>query len=221
MLFHERAYDVTVLLGDPAVDPLWTRSVWDLAEPNLRPLMTSARGRAALRSHQTDTSTKSDVRFGRIGWNPKGHAKWLHDNSERTDRWLFGSVEAWAPSWTVCERESRPPDAFLSISNEKAGRAFRRSARFNPVVVIALARDGDDLREPINAAIETIRRAISAVFVVQKCRPWGFAAGARGFKDSIQDFPHRLFAAGENPHEKVPSLEIFAESWMELGDAAG
>jgi hypothetical protein len=128
--------------------------------------------------------------------------------------WSFLSLEAWAPGWTVCEREKLAPDVFLSITNESLGGGFSQELLFNPVVVFAvvfeLAR-----RKPseVSAVVSAFRELASARLVGYKRRPWGKAFGSVGFTNSIQDLAvSGLFKPGPR-HAGEFGFHLFAEKW--------
>src|SRR5262249_3356812 len=125
MAFHDREYDVYVLLGDPAAIPPWTRLIWTDVAKALDPLMQVARDRPAVRSSQLGPGPGSpnqrSISFGRIGWNEQGHKKWTHSEDGQLasgEPAHFLTCEVWAPSWTVCQRELRAPDVYFAMRNE-------------------------------------------------------------------------------------------------------
>jgi hypothetical protein len=211
MGFHTRRYIVDVLLGDPAAEPLWSSTAWSAVVGSLDPLMSSARGKEAVRSLQY--SLRKPVRFGRIGWNAVGHQKWtlggpLPSSAGR----VFSSVEAWAPSWTICERDNCPPDTFLYVQNEAA--IFSKGASFNPTVLLATAEDCEALREPRVEAVQALVSWTRPLLHVWKARTWGNSSTV-GFTDAIQDLVVTgLFKPGKR-HSGVPTVDIFSEPWSE------
>jgi hypothetical protein len=212
MAFHTRPYLVDVLLGDPAAEPLWASAIWSAVADSLDPLMSSSRGRTAVRSLQY--SARKVMRFGRIGWNKAGHQKWTHTAAQLSDSdRSFGSVEVWAPSWTVCGTEDRPPDTFLWIQNEAA--IFSRSVSFNPTILLATAKDCDALDERRLTAVRALASVTHPLLHVRKERTWG-NAWAVGFTDAIQDLVVTgLFRPGKR-HGGVPTVDAFAEAWSEV-----
>jgi hypothetical protein len=123
MSFCDRQYVVFVVLGDPGAGPAWSEQRWKLIAEILDPLVLKARDRAAVRSTQLKKGAGSpnqrSISFGRIGWNSQGHKKWVHA-SPTSDGVEFIDTEVWAPSWTTCEREARPPDVYVAVRNEQS-----------------------------------------------------------------------------------------------------
>jgi hypothetical protein len=212
MRFHERVYDVTVLLGDPSAPPLWRWTAWQEAARALDPLVAEARGPAALRSTQYDGS--AEVRFGRIGWNAAGHAKWTHGSpvtGEASLRWRFADAEAWAPGWTACEREDRAPDVFLLVKSE-ASSGQGQPLAFEPVVLLAAAADlGAGVQA--DAAAEALRALTAARLVAHTRRPGGIASGS-GFTAALQDVAStgELYAPGKR-HARAVDVRTLAGEW--------
>jgi hypothetical protein len=87
-------------------------------------------------------------------------------NKAASKSWGFLSLEVWAPAWTVCEREDRAPDVFLSVSNESLGGGNRQELRFNPVIVFAVVSELAQ-RHPSNApaVVSSLRELVSAIVV--------------------------------------------------------
>ena len=99
MAFFSRDYEVFLLLAAPDAAPLWQAAQWTPFAAALDGLIAQARGKAGVRSHQYNPRGKP-IPFGRLGWNATSHAKWMH-TAETTEA-RFMSLEAWAPTWTVC-----------------------------------------------------------------------------------------------------------------------
>jgi hypothetical protein len=82
MSFFERQYEVFAVLGDPKAEPAWIEPRWERIAHIFDPLIQKARDRAAVRSTQLNFGPGSPdqraISFGRIGWNDKGHKKWVH-----------------------------------------------------------------------------------------------------------------------------------------------
>lgn len=212
---------MTVILGDPEAEPLWHARQWKAVEESLGQLLRSHRGPTAVRCHQIDPNTRDYIRFGRLGWNSKGHKKWIHDLDIDAGResWVFGSVEAWAPGWTVCERERRPPDVYLAFWNQEASSAYSRSAAFNPCVVLAVGADRATDHERRDA-IRIMAAATGSLLIASKQRTWGISASptSRSFSRCIQDWPSvGLFRTGPR-HDQAPGLDLFAEKGWEHHD---
>lgn len=211
MGFHERDYDVYVLLPSPAARGVWQWDVWQNLVPILEPLMRLASEKPAIRT--TQFAGKKPVAFGRLGWTTESMQKWTHESPATPHDRTFISVEVWAPSWTVCEREGRAPDVFFSAFNEKAHRANEKLL-FGQRVLLAVA---NDLGEP---ALVRARRAVIAmadmlesVLTIHRKRAWGKPFGSSGFTDAIQDILLTgLFKVGK-VHERPLDLSTFVEEW--------
>lgn len=115
MAFFSRDYEVFLLLAAPDAPPLWNAAQWTPFAASLDGLMAQARGKAGVRSHQYNPKGKP-ISFGRLGWDEKSHAKWTH--TAATTQARFMTVEAWAPTWTLCEKDDQAPDVFLALANE-------------------------------------------------------------------------------------------------------
>ena len=117
MSYIDRVYDVYAILGDPNEPPSWTTAGWARILPYLDSLVNAARGKAVVRSHQYviggGSPSKSEIRFGRIGWNDTGHKKWLHQ-SANNKKIRFHNTEVVAPSLAICEREQCVPPICFS-----------------------------------------------------------------------------------------------------------
>ncbi len=220
MAYHDREYVVYVVLGDPRVEPaLWTWPSWRVAVDALAPLIDDARGKPAVRTTQFEGESMTAVRFGRIGWNDAGHAKWVHEspsNAERCKSWQFMDAELWAPSWSDCARDGRSPDVFFAIRNEASRSRGKGALRFNPVLVLAVASDlGSEREEAALRAIRTLSAHLSAVLTVSRRRPWGRASGI-GYTNAIRDLVTvGLFRVG-HPHARAVDESTFEESWTRV-----
>ena len=145
MAFHDRDYQVLIILGSPDVQPLWQWERWQRTADLIAPLSNLPRGKASVRCYQyvpnpSSLGTKKEQNFGRLAWDIRSHAKWAHGSPITVDKcrdWDFGSMEAWAPSWTVCEREHLAPDFYFQMANEEMSRAYGKKPAFNPLVVLA------------------------------------------------------------------------------------
>jgi hypothetical protein len=220
MAYHTATYDAYVLLGDPGAAPLWQWGLWEGFASVVDPLMRSTRGRPALRSTQFRPKGRETVKFGRLGWKEQDHQKWTHGSPQTariSEAWVFVDVEIWAPTWTQCEREGRPPDVFLSISNESPSETTE-FLLFNPVVVLAviseLATQEQALIPPI---LSTLRTLTSASLVVHSRRPWGKSVAGGGFTNAINDLHvSGLFQPGPRHKRKATALDLFADTWENI-----
>jgi hypothetical protein len=207
MAFYSGQYDTYFILGSPNAEPLWNWSVWSRVVPRLDPIISAARDRAAVRSNQYLPDRKGTVKFGRIGWNARGHQKWTHDspaNREESSIWRFLDVEAWAPSWTSCVRDDCAPDVFLQIGNQDLGGPCRYALSFNPVIVFAVVTPlSKELSEEIRLAVDELLRITDARLCGYKFRQWGTPTGTGAFTHSIQDL---CFSGLFKPHSKPSQL---------------
>lgn len=216
MPFHTRQFDTYCILGDPAAAPVWNWSEWSALLTCIDPIVSSARGRPAVRSNQYLADQKGTVKFGRIGWNEKGHHKWTHKspaNAADSETWRFLNAQIWAPSWTICERENRAPDVFLEIANESFSGGFNEQLSFNPVIILAVSIDlsnqiADQIRTVVDAFVKTTHAKLSGF----KRRPWG-TSNLGGFTNAIQDLCiSGLFKAGPR-HSGNVDFNLLADDW--------
>lgn len=223
MAFHDREYDVYVVLGGPSAPLPWVQSAWGDISAALDPLMQAARDRPAVRSVQLGPKPGSpnqrSISFGRIGWNDQGARKWCHsENGQLVSGGgaYFQASSVWAPSWTVCERENLAPDVFFSIDNPspfspKAGDAIK----FSSTCILAVASDLEpNCGEPARQSSVAISTTLQAVARGHCARPWGRSiGGSASFSDAINDLGILgLFKPGP-VHVEQPSLAMFRGSW--------
>jgi hypothetical protein len=215
MSFHDRKYEVFVILGNPATEPAWIEPKWKSISEILNPLVQQARGSAAVRSSQMRAGTGSPnqrgISFGRIGWNEKGHEKWIHSSSNNIGN-EFISTEVWCPSWTSCEREGLAPDVYVAIRNEKS--APTQQVTFNPIFILAVALDADvQIVSKAQSSAEMISETLNYILRVRCARTWGVRFGNMGFTNAIGDlFVGGLFKPGPR-NQKPPSIEMLEGSW--------
>jgi hypothetical protein len=217
MSYFNRRYKTFVILGDPAAEPAWTEPRWKLIADVLDPLLEKARDRPAVRSTQLRPGPGSPnqraISFGRIGWNPQGHKKWVHSVAAN-DRNEFMLTEVWAPSWTVCVREKLAPDVFVTVRNSQCEPG--EPVTFNPIFILAVALDADDrIVSSVQASAEALSGILGAVLRARWVRPWGIRASwiFPVYNDVIQHLHSvGLFKIGPR-NERPPSLEIFEGKW--------
>lgn len=218
MKYHERLYDVYVLLGDPTKEPLWHWASWRQAVDILDPIIEAARGKPSMRSTQYPAQDKGTISFGRMGWNAKGHHKWTHGSPTTGDEsyaWKFLSTEVWGPSWNECEKEMVAPDVYFGFVNEALTGAAPPLA-FNPVVVFATSAElPAQVLMDARAVVSKLTQLMNSVLAVHQRRPWGYSA-AGGFTGAIQDLSATgLFKMGPR-HTCPPSLQMFNAEWRLL-----
>ncbi len=218
MSFASHEYEVYVVLGDPGCPPLWTWERWREVATLFEPFMQPARGPAAVRCTQLGAQGK-EVRFGRLAWNEKSHQRWTHHSpvtGAESASWHFLSVEAWAPSWMVCERENQAPDVFLMVGDE--GNIYgAQNLAFNPVVVVAMAvSQGAERLALLREAVRQLSRLLRSPLAVWKRRNWGVTTGSGSFTDAIQDLHlSGLFKHGPR-HKRPVNARLFEEKWSPL-----
>ncbi|WP_256228988.1 hypothetical protein [Variovorax sp. YR750] len=220
--FHAKNYDLFVLLGAPDLLP-WQWQIWVEIEPLLAPFVCSDRGKSIVRSSQASGLGKEyrSIAFGKMGWDLKSHLRWTHgspSNALDSNPRRFLGMEAWGPSWTVCEKEHEAPDFYLhllSAPNARQGGI----PRFGSMLVVALtASASGERRRELRAAMIAVAALLKSPLAVCKRRAWGIASGAAGgFRDAVQDLGvGRGLFREEDPHAQPVSLETFSEAWSPL-----
>ncbi len=217
MSFHERSYEVYVVLGSPASSP-WVKGSWSKISAALDPLLKMARGRAAIRTDQFQPGSGSlnqrFIRFGRIGWNARGFDKWVHATEGTLSSGLpaeFYSCEMWAPSWTICQREHRAPDVLFAIRRE----ATSASLKFGSICLFAVASDIASLAaDQSRRSARIIATTVDAVLTGYCSRPWGYDSKLPGsFTDALNDlYVVGLFKPGPR-HDRPVSLASLSGDW--------
>ena len=173
-----------VIVGKSEQYKIWAWDVWSKVVPALEPLVAASRDKAAVRSVQTLSGSKKNIRFGRLGWDQKSHQKWAHGselNRDTSPTWLFYFTEIWAPSWTVCERDPTPPELFVSIENPFI-LGHPRPGQFNQLFHFAVNEHIYHTRnDAVRQVIEGVASLIESVLIGVRVTPWNL----RG--DCIQD----------------------------------
>jgi hypothetical protein len=215
MAFHDREYKVFVVLGDPGLEPPWHWGRWRVFTDLLDPVFAACRGKALVHVGQFDKVTKRIIRFGRLGWSPESHVKWLHNSPVTLDEskeWSFFYIEASAPSLPACGRDGAPPDFFVVVTNE-AHVARKLPVQFNPVLFLAVAKEMPAaILQKVEDAVRSSSVLVNARLAATIDRPWGFSTGI-GFTDAIQAIAHTgLFKAGQR-HARPVDLSTFNELW--------
>lgn len=124
---------------------------------------------------------------------------------------FFVSTEVWAPSWSVCEREHRPPDVYLGIANQAA---LGETPRFNPIFMFGVASDmGEAALAQARASANSIADMMNAVLRARCVRPWGIGRSTGLYADAIQDMVFvGLFKPGTR-QTATPVLSMLQGSW--------
>ena len=213
MAFFSREYDVFLLLAGPAARPLWQAAQWTPFAASLDSLVAQARGKASVRSHQYNPKGKP-ISFGRLGWDDKSHAKWTH--TPETTEARFMSLEAWAPSWTICEKDGTAPDLFLALANEALLGRADKSLQFGQRLVCAIATDlGPEAAATLRQALAQLAAQQDAVVFAHTRRQWGRAAHG-GFTGAIQDMLIGGLFQQDDPHARPLDAAAFRETWTLL-----
>lgn len=216
MTFFSREYEVFLLLAAPDAPPLWDAAQWTPFAASLDGLMAQAgaRGKAGVRSHQYNPKGKP-IAFGRLGWDAKSHAKWTH--TPATTQARFMSLEAWAPTWTVCEKDDQAPDVFLALANESLLGLAGRPLQFGQRLVCAIATDmGADAAATLQAALAQLAAQQDAVVFAHTRRQWGRASPYGGFTGAIQDMLIGGLFRQDDPHARPLDEAAFQDVWSKL-----
>lgn len=211
-------YDVFVILTRNAESAPWLASNWAKISEVFDPMMQRPRGSAAVRSTQLAKGPGSPnhraISFGRIGWNAAGTAKWTHAKPGQLTSGQeaeFLTTEAWAPSWTVCQREQQAPDIYLAC-------AARSGPELSGMLVVAVAHAaGDDTLAQARQAVSNLGSVLSAGLVATWTRPWSFPFGKGPLRTSaINDLMVTgLFVTGALP-TPTPELAWLEGPWQSL-----
>lgn len=219
MAFHERMYKCFVILGDPEAPPVWEWNRWQAFASLLDPIIGLSRDKALARSGQFHKGSRKEVKFGRLGWGPGHHRKWVHESPAtqgKSKEWDFFFVEVSAPSLPQSWREKIPSDVFFTLRNE--GYITKEiPLLFNPKVFVAIAEEIALSAEGVlRKFVEQTSRFLNAKLVAEISRPWGFSFGGSMYQDAIMDIAHTgLFKVG-SPHSRPLDLETFQEPWQRL-----
>lgn len=216
MSFFSRDYEVFVLLAAPDAPGLWQSEQWAPFAAALAPVLaqTRSKGKTGVRSHQYNAQGKL-IAFGRMGWDDKSQAKWTH--GPHTTGARFMSLEAWAPTWTACEKDDLAPDLFISVFNESRLNCAGRPLLFSQRLVCAVATDlGAEAAATTRQALTALARQQQAPVFLHARRPWGKAA-LGGFGSAIQDLALTdLFKPGD-AHARPLDAATFRGQWHDIG----
>jgi hypothetical protein len=219
MGFGDRQYDLYVILGNPELSPIWTEPAWSHIASALDPLIQMVETPTAVRTLQLRPGPGSPnqraISFGRIGWNQKGHDKWVHqvsgnDGTEELPQFI--NAEIWAPHWKTCEKRNWPPDVYVAFRNEKT---WAKLVKFNPAILIAVAKDRSGRMSDQGRTIAArICQVVSSVLHVHSERPWARPLGQGGMHDSINyRLTTGLFKVGPI-HNRHVSAEMLEGAWQ-------
>jgi hypothetical protein len=219
MPFHTKEYDVYVVLSGPRTTPPWSWNKWSGIAKRLEPFTSSTRGKVSLRTTQVSKDTQKKLPFGKLGWDITSHSRWTHGsptNAAESARWVFYSAEAWAPSWTQCEKEKDAPDFFMSLNNAHIQGESEKS-QFGAKLIIALSvLESETRRADFRMAVMSISKSVASPLTVWKQRCWARPFGTVGFTDALNDLGViGLFKVG-NYHQRPLNTGTFSEDWMRL-----
>lgn len=216
MAFYSKEYDAYVILSGPRTIPPWSWEKWSAISTFLEPFTITARGKISLRTTQISKDSRKKIPFGKLGWDDESHSRWTHGSPitlETSRGWLFLSAEAWAPSWTLCEKNGEAPDFFISLRNAPMGDESNAS-QFGAVLILALSgSEVENRRSDFRMAVSSVAKSVASPLIVWKRRTWGRPFGAAGFTDALNDLAVTgLFKVG-NPHQRLLDAATFAEEW--------
>ncbi|WP_372865453.1 hypothetical protein [Spongiibacter sp.] len=99
-------------------------SIWEKCFPCLDDIISLADAKAAIRSSQCimvgGKLRGGSLSFGRMTWNYENNKKWAckyMKDEELKDNVVFLSTEIWAPSWSQCDRDLKPPSIVFHVKN--------------------------------------------------------------------------------------------------------
>ena len=214
MAFFSREYEVFLLLAAPDAAPLWQAAQWAPFAASLDGLIAQARGQAGVRSHQYNPKGKP-IPFCRLGWDATSHAKWTH--TAATTQARFMSLEAWAPTWTVCEKDDQAPDVFLALANESLLGLAGKPLQFGQRLVCAIATDmGAEAAATLQAALAQLAAQQDAVVFAHTRRQWGSASPYGGFTGAIQDMLIGGLFQPDDPHARPLDAATFRAAWSSI-----
>jgi len=216
MSFADKEYSVYVVLTGPHSAKPWSWHIWKEIHGLLEPFAAVSRGRAAIRTTQVNALLDKKVSFGRLAWDEKSYVKWVHGSpvtESNCEKWTFLNAEAWAPSWTVCEREKQAPDFYLSVNNDHPYGESEKS-KFGAVLIAALSLSERLERiDQFERAIKEIGTLVNSPLIVHKRRKWGIALSSDCFTSALMDIGVvGLFKKGP-PHQRPLDLSTFEEQW--------
>lgn len=224
MAFYDRDYEVYVILGSAEMPELWLWDRWKTVADLFAPFTTVPRGKAALRGDRYVPNPQKPGAYktqglGRIGWDQRSHEKWAFGSKlmkGKSSDWKFARMEAWAPSWNVCERERTAPDFYFQMTNENMFHSANKILAFNPFILIAVSVSLDeDHRLGIRKSTGLLSSFMESKLLASRRRPWGYSFEP-GFSGAIQDLrTSGLFKVGD-PHQRPVNLDTFAEQWTEV-----
>lgn len=221
MAYHEHDYEVFVLKGAADSAELWSWRNWEPWATALAPFASSERGKAAVRCQQYSSDPGKMVSFGRLSWDEKSHQRWAHsspNNAEDWKGWKFLSMQAWAPGWTICEREYIPPDFYFSMKTQDGHRYQPKHS--GPFVVCAIRSSlGQNKVLELESILCQLAQTLPASVLAHKKRPWGIRGlGANSFTYAIQDMTESVLS-GPTEADRIRrpfDEDLLPESWRKI-----
>ena len=126
------------------------------------------------------------------------------------------TVEVWAPTWSLCEKDDQAPDVFLALANESLLGRAGKPLQFGQRLVCAIATDmGPEAAATLRQALVQLAAQQDAVFFAHTRRQWGRAAYG-GFTGAIQDMLIGGLFQPDDPHARPLDADTFRETWSLL-----
>jgi len=202
-------YASIVIVGK-ATPPLWFYEKWARIAGSLDPLVAAVGGDIGVRTTQDDQNKKQPL-FGKLDWNERSHRKWTHNSPDSlavSTAWRFMIGEVWAPRWTVCTRENREPDLFMSFENPHLFSP-PKPGQYNQFFHLALpVRFYREHESSATNAVLRIAQELDAVLLVMRIVPF-LVKG-----DSIQDTLNNHFHYIGMQDDMVPDLSRTEGRWI-------
>ncbi len=218
----DRDYDLYAFLGLPGATLPWIAGSWKTIAAALNPLVLAARDRAAVRTLQLDPGPKGrPLSFGRIGWNKRGAAKWVHATEGALLSGFparFNHCEAWAPSWSACERDGLSPDVYFAMRDHPAWTWSKTPLAFRDCGFLAVAKDlhlprGDQVRgDQIRGIAAAVASVFEAVLFALCTRAWGEPFGDIGFSNAT-NYLQAVALLGRGAPDETLSLSALEGNW--------
>ncbi len=181
--FDHRKYSVLYALGKSKRAALYCRSTWQFLLPSLDPIVRAAvRTPEGVRCDQIDRRTGDLIRFGRLRWNARSHARWTHDcDGPALSEIRFVGMDLWAPIWTVCEKEDLAPDVFIQLVDIET---IKRQS-----LLVAVCDDvaTDDTADQLNELARACSDVLEGPVLATTKRYWGRSV-LNDFRGSMQDY---------------------------------
>lgn len=207
--------------GSEGSPDLWAWRNWEPWATALTPFTTGPRGNATMRCLQYSADPKKVVPFGKLSWDEKSHQRWAHSsptNAEEWKYWKFLSLEACAPGWTVCEKESIPPDFYFAMKNPNG----HRNAPKHPVPFLVCAIPsslGSRKVSELESVLCSLAKTLPFSVFAHKRRPWGVSSlGQDSFTYAIQDMTESVLSGATDfdRMRKPFDEDLLPETWRRI-----